>query len=99
MQLSVRIYTYRCVGNKQLCLFRCKLCVTELSAWKNILQDYTTRIFFGKRLKYSLHKILCRCSLNDIKFSKARHGEGMWLKDGYTADEDICTEAEEVRAL
>lgn len=69
----------------------------ELSASTNVLQDCTTRIFLGKRLKFSLHKILCPSTLNDIKISKARHEEGMWLKEGYTAEEDICTDAEEVR--
>jgi hypothetical protein len=73
--------------------------VRALSAQTNIFQDYTTRISLGKRLKLSLHKILCRSSLNDIiKFSKSRNEEGIWLKGGYTTDEDICTEVEEVGA-
>jgi hypothetical protein len=79
MQLGIRNYTYCCIGNKQLCRFKCRLYVRELLAWTNILQDYTTRIFLGKRLKFSLHKILCRSSLNDIiKFSIVRHEEGIW---------------------
>jgi hypothetical protein len=94
MQLGFCTYsTYCFMGNKQLCRFRCRLCVRELSAWTKILQDYTTLIFLGKRLKFSLHKMLCSTSLNDIiKFSAVRNEEGIWEKDIYIADEDICTE-------
>jgi len=55
------------------------VCVSELLAWINILQDYTTCIFLGKCLRFFLSKIVCYSSVsNIIKFSEARHRERIW---------------------
>jgi len=55
----------------------------SLLAWLNIVQDYTTRIFLGTRLKFFLSRIWYCSSLNSINCSEARHWERMWLWGGY----------------
>jgi len=53
--------------------------VSELLAWISVVQSYTNRIFLWKPLEFTLSKMLCRASLNDIsEFSEARHRERIW---------------------
>ena len=58
MQLDIHTHAYHFVGHKQLCCFRCifVVCMSELLALIHIVQDYMTRIFLGKRLKFLLSK-------------------------------------------
>jgi len=86
MQLDICTHAYHCVGHKQLCCFRCIFVVrmSELLAWINIVQDYTTWIFLGRHLKFLMSKIWYHSSLNSIiKCSEARRRERMWWWDGY----------------